>query len=130
VYQAAIEHKAYFAIGGRLYRNRAALVGAIAEECWKPFIAPVHRQAPRGPSRTGRTPNHRRKRAEDRGYRTLRTVEQWVSEIEYQPKGLTSPCRMVVRRILIEEKDGQGELFEHFRYRLVLTNLPRSYSPR
>ena len=37
---------------------------------------------------------------------------------------------MIVRRILIEENDGQGALFEHFRYRLVLTNLPRSYSPR
>ena len=31
---------------------------------------------------------------------------------------------------LIEERDGQGALFEHFRYRLVLTDLPRSYSPR
>ena len=34
-----------------------------------------------------------------------------------------------MRRILIEENDGQGALFEHFRYRLVLTNLPRSYTP-
>lgn len=36
--------------------------------------------------------------------------------------------RMVVRRIGIEEKDGQGALFEYFRYRLVLTSLPRSYT--
>ena len=36
---------------------------------------------------------------------------------------------MIVRRILIEETDGQGALFTHFRYRLVLTNLPRSYTP-
>jgi hypothetical protein len=35
---------------------------------------------------------------------------------------------MIVRRVLIEETDGQGALFEHFRYRLVLTNLPRSYT--
>jgi Transposase DDE domain group 1 len=37
---------------------------------------------------------------------------------------------MIVRRIRIEEKDRQGALFESFRYRLVLTNLPRSYTPR
>ena len=36
---------------------------------------------------------------------------------------------MIVRRILIEERDGQGALFEHFRYRLVLTDLPRSSVP-
>ncbi len=35
---------------------------------------------------------------------------------------------MIVRRIRIEEKDGQGALFEYFRYRLVLSNLPRSYT--
>jgi hypothetical protein len=57
-------------------------------------------------------------------------VKQWVSEIAYQPAGLDCACRMIVRRILIEEKDGQGALFEHFRYRLVLTNLPRSYTPQ
>jgi hypothetical protein len=56
-------------------------------------------------------------------------VKQWVSEIAYQPAGLGSACRMIVRRILIEENDGQGALFEHFRYRLVLTNLARSYTP-
>jgi hypothetical protein len=37
---------------------------------------------------------------------------------------------MIVRWVLIEQSDGQGALFEHFRYRLVLTNLPRSYTAR
>jgi hypothetical protein len=37
---------------------------------------------------------------------------------------------MIVRRILIEEQDGQGALFESFRFGLVITNLPRSYTPR
>jgi len=130
IYQAVMDRKAYFAIGGRLHRNRAALVAQIAEGQWEPFLAPAHRQAPRGSFRKGRTANHRRERAQARGFRNLRTVKQWVAEMEYQPKGLACPCRMIVRRILIEEKDGQGELFEHFRYRLVLTNLPASYSAR
>jgi len=129
VYNEAIEAGSYFAIGGRLYPNRTALVEAIGEESWKPFVPRADRQQPIGPSRHGRTTNYRRQKAKERKFRTLRTVKQWVSEIDYQPAGLDSPCRMIVRRILIEENDGQGALFEHFRYRLVLTNLPRSYTP-
>lgn len=130
VFKAVLAAKAYFAIGGRLYPNRAALVQAIAERRWEPFVARAEREQPSGPSREGRTPNYRRQKAVERRFRMLRTVKQWVSEIAYQPAGLGSACRMIVRRILIEETDGQGALFKHFRYRLVLTNLPRSYSPR
>jgi Transposase DDE domain group 1 len=130
VFNAAINAGAYFAIGGRLYPNRAALVQAIAEESWKPFVPRAGREARSGSSRHVRTANCRQQKATARGFRTLRTVKQWVSEIAYQPAGLGSACRMIVRRILIEESDGQGALFEHFRYRLVLTNLPRSYTPR
>jgi hypothetical protein len=130
VFKAVLAAKAYFAIGGRLYPNRAALVQAIAERRWEPFVARAEREQPSGPSREGRTPNYRRQKAVERRFRMLRTVKQWVSEIAYQPAGLGSACRMIVRRILIEENDGQGALFKHFRYRLVLTNLPGSYSPR
>jgi len=130
VYNAAIEAGAYFAIGGRLHPNRAAIVEAIAEQNWKPFVPRAEREERSGPSRHVRTPNYRQRQAAARGFRTLRTVDQWVSEIAYQPHGLGAACRMIVRRILIEENDGQGALFKHFRYRLVLTNLPRSYTPR
>ena len=130
VFNAAIEEGAYFAIGGRVHPNRAALVGRIAEENWKPFVPRAKREERSGSSRHGRTPNYRRQKAAERGYRRLRTVKQWVSEIAYQPHGLGAACRMIVRRILIEETDGQGALFSHFRYRLVLTNLPRSYTAR
>jgi Transposase DDE domain group 1 len=130
IFKVVIDERAYFAIGGRLYPKRAALVEAIAEQNWKPFVPRADREERSGPSRHGRTPNCRRQKAVARGFRTLRTVKQWVSEIDYQPHGLGSACRMIVRRILIEETDGQGALFEHFRYRLVLTNLARSYTPR
>jgi len=130
VYNETIDAGAYFAIGGRLYQNRAALVEAIAEERWKAFFPRADREERSSVSRHGRTANYRQKKAEERKFRTLRTVKQWVSEIAYQPAGLDCACRMIVRRILIEEKDGQGALFEHFRYRLVLTNLPRSYTPQ
>jgi Transposase DDE domain group 1 len=130
IFNAVIDERAYFAIGGRLYPKRAALVQAIAEESWKPFVPRAERAQPSGPSRRRRTANWRRQKAAERGFRILRTVEQWVSEIAYQPHGLEAPYRMIVRRVLIEETDGQGALFKHFRYRLVLSNLPRSYTPR
>lgn len=130
VFRAVIDAKAHFAIGGRVYANRAALAQAIAEEDWEPFTPRAERDEPNGPARQGRTPNYRRQKADERGFRRLRTVGQWIAEIPYQPRGLDVPCRMIVRRVRIEEKDGQGALFESFRYRLVLTNLPRSYTPR
>lgn len=130
VLQAAIDSAAYFAIGGRVYANRAALAQALPESAWVAFIPRARRHQSTGPARQGHTPNHREHKAEQRRFRRLRTIGQWVAEIAYQPSGLDSPCRMIVRRIRIEEQDGQGALFESFRYRLVLTNLPRSYSAR
>jgi hypothetical protein len=130
IFNAAIDEGAYFAIGARVYPNRAALVEAIAEKNWKPFFPRAEREERGRPSRRVYTRNWRRQKAAERGYRRLHTVKQWLSEIDYQPHGLEAPCRMIVRRVLIEETDGQGALFTHFRYRLVLTNLPRSYTAR
>jgi hypothetical protein len=130
IFNAAIDEGAYFAIGARVYPNRAALVEAIAEKNWKPFFPRAEREERGRPSRRVYTRNWRRQKAAERGYRRLHTVKQWLSEIDYQPHGLEAACRMIVRRVLIEETDGQGALFTHFRYRLVLTNLPRSYTAR
>lgn len=128
VYQAVIEQGAYFAIGGRVYGNRAALAQRISEKRWQRFYPRAEREPSSGPCRQGRTPNYRKSKARQRGYRTLRTVKQWISEIEYQPSGVPFACRLIVRRILIEETDGQGVLLKHFRYRMVLSDLPRSYT--
>jgi hypothetical protein len=128
VYQAVIEQGAYFAIGAKLHPNRAALAEAIAEKRWQRFYPRAERHKPAGSSREGRTPNYRKTKAQQRGYRTLSTLQQWISEIDYQPAGVPFPCRLIVRRILIEECDGQGVLFRHFRYRLVLSDLPRTYT--
>lgn len=128
IFNTVMAEGAYFAICARVYSKRAALAEAILEKDWKPFVPRAEREERSGPFRRGRTPNYRRQKAAERRYRTMRTVQQWVSEIAYQPHGLESPCRMILRRVLIEETDGQGALFEHFRYRLVLSNLPRSYT--
>lgn len=130
IFNTVMDEGAYFAIGARVYPKRAALVGAMAEKNWKPFVPRAEREERGGASRHVYARNWRRQKAAERGFRTLRTVKQWVSEIDYQPHGLNSPYRMIVRRVLIEETDGQGVLFKHFRYRMVLTNLPRSYTPQ
>jgi hypothetical protein len=129
VFQQVIDAQAYFAIGGRVYPNRAALAQALPESAWQPFIPRARRGWSSAPARRGRTPNWRKHKAAQRGFRNLRTIGQWIAELSYQPAGLQHPCRMIVRRILIEEEK-QGTLFESFRYRLILTNLPRSYTPR
>jgi hypothetical protein len=128
--QQVIEQEAYFAIGGRVYANRAALAQALPESAWLPFIPRAQRGRCDAPARRGRTPNWRKQQAAQRGFRNLRTIGQWIAELSYQPTGVSCPCRMIVRRIRIEEQDRQGALFESFRYRLILTNLPRSYTPR
>lgn len=130
IFNAVLDEERTLRSGGGFIPNRAALVGAIAEEYWKPFVPRAEREERGGSSRHVYTRNWRRQKAAERGFRRLRTVKQWLSEIDYQPHGLDSPCRMIVRRILIEQSDGQGALFTHFRYRLVLTNLPRSYTAR
>ncbi|MGH8524066.1 MAG: transposase, partial [Gammaproteobacteria bacterium] len=76
VYNETIDAKAYFAIGGRLYPNRAALVQAIAEKRWEPFVPRADREESSGPSRHVRTANCRQQKAAVRGFRTLRTVKQ------------------------------------------------------
>jgi hypothetical protein len=47
-----------------------------------------------------------------------------------EKKGLAKPCRLIIRRVRVEERAGQQPLFEHYRYRLVLTNLPATHSAR
>ncbi len=130
VLQEVIDQEAYFAVGGRVYPNRAALAQALPESAWQPFIPRAQRRRCSVPARQGCTPNWRKHKVAQRGFRNLRTIEQWVAELPYQPTGLSCPCRMIARRIRIEEQAGQGALFESFRYRLILTNLPRSYTPR
>ncbi len=130
VYQAVIGAGAYFAVVAKVHANRAALAHAVPEAAWQPYVAPEQRAAPAQPVRQGRTPNWRRAKVEERGWRSLCTRGQWITEIPYQPTGLDAPCRLVIRRVLIEEREGQKPLFEHFRYRLVLTNLPATHRAR
>jgi hypothetical protein len=114
--------------------NRLSWAEAIPESTWKPFRTRAHReqQARRSAGdfvARRKKRNRRRRRARQRGYTNLQLVRQWVAGIPWTPKDSEKTYRMILRRQLIEERDGQGHLFEFYRYRYVVTNLPTSWSP-
>lgn len=130
VFRATEESGAYFTICGKLHRNRMALIQKVAERDWEPFTPRGWREEPRGPSRQRSTPDWRAQKVRERGFRTFRAKRQWVTELPYQPAGVDKPLRMIVRRVLVEEEKEQGVLFEHYRYWVMLTDLPKRHTKR
>lgn len=115
-----------FAMVSGTQPNFAALAESLDERCWRRFAGTVAFSTPEGRTRR-RGRNLRRLRARRRGKRDLRLEKQWLAEIDYTPARSEKTYRLIIRRQRIEESD-QGELFELWRYRYVLTNLPRSVS--
>jgi hypothetical protein len=115
-----------FAMVSGTQQNFAALADALAERSWNPFRAgEMAMSSERQTRRRGR--DLRRKRARERGKRDLRLEKQWIAEIPYTPARSECSYRLIIRRQRIEESR-QGELFELWRYRYVLSNLPHSVS--
>jgi hypothetical protein len=132
VREACEAEGACFAFVAREATNRLSWAEAIPESAWKPFRTRAHREQQARRSAAGfvarrKKRNRRRRRARERGYTNLQLVRQWVAEIPWTPSGSTKTYRMVLRRQLIEESD-QEHLFDFYRYRYVVTNLPTSWS--
>ncbi len=123
----------FFAFVAREASNRLAWAEAIPESKWKTFRTRAHREQRARCARPDFRPrrkkrNRRRRRARERGYTDLQLARQWVAEIPWMPAGSEKTCRMIVRRQLIEHSEGQEHLFDFYRYRYVVTNLPASWS--
>jgi hypothetical protein len=118
-----------FAVVSPTQPNFEALAEALPESAWKPYRGPGERAQRARPStrRRRRRPNLRRRLARQRGKHDLQLERQWIAEIPYRPQRSATTYRLVIRRQRIEEHH-QGELFELWRYRYVLTSLPRSSS--
>lgn len=116
----------YFAMVSAQHSNFEGLAETVNERDWQPFRANVD---PRGSTvaRRRRAKNVRRLRARERGKRDLKLEKQWLTEIAYKPARSERTYRLIIRRQRIEESV-QGELFELWRYRFVLTNLPKTMS--
>lgn len=130
IFKKCEEHGAFFAVVSPEHQNFHGLAENIAEEDWEEFrqherMLPVEDQ----PATRKRGEDVRRERTEARGKRDLRLQEQSIAEIPYRPARSKNTYRLIIRRQRINEHK-QGQLFEKWRYRYVLTNLPRSVSTR
>jgi hypothetical protein len=131
IFDACEAYGQFFVVVSPTQRNFGALAEALPESAWKPYRGPGERvrRARTGTRRRKRRPNLRRRRARQRGKWDLRLEHQWVAELPYRPERSQKTYRLIIRRQRIEEH-WQGELFELWRYRYVLTNLPPSTSTR
>ena len=130
IFKKCEEHGAFFAVVSPQQVNFLALAENIDEKRWRPFrqpkdSIPIEERA----TQRQRGIDVRRERTEQRGKRDLRLREQWLAEIPYRPKRGETTYRLIIRRQRIDESR-QGQLFEIWRYRYVLTNLPKSVSAR
>jgi hypothetical protein len=110
---------------------------SLPRKAWKPFSTdpPPPTKFKRRPAKCRRKrTRHRRRIARRRGYKTLSTTGQWVAQFEYQlPRrskakdhGLAGRrFRVVVKRQRVETTQGQERLFTEYRYRFIITNIPR-----
>ena len=124
---------AFFAFVAREATNRLSWAEGIEESAWKPFRTRDHRRRVAERRTPGFEPrrkkrNRKKRRARERGYTNLQLERQWVAEIPWTPANSTKTYRMIIRRQLIEESKGQESMFEFYRYRYVVTNLPNSWS--
>lgn len=126
IFDKCEEHGAFFAVVSPTQTNFAAIADGIEEGRWRPFRAKAD-QIPIEDRKVQRQrgPDVRRERTEARGKRDLRLQEQWIAEVDYRPKRSSKTYRLIVRRQRIHEHR-QGQLFDLWRYRYVLTNLPKS----
>lgn len=133
VRDACERYGAYFAFVGRKFADRPGIATSIADNEWKPFRTRAHRDRTEAARRPGfrrrrKKRNRRKKRARERGFKEKRLVKQWVAEVPWTPRGSATTYRLVIRRQLIENHEGQQHLFDEYRYRYIVTNLPGSMS--
>lgn len=126
IFDACEDEGLHFAMVSPYQRNFEDLADRIKEADWKPFRAHDRKPIERA-RRRKRRQNVRRRRARARDKRDLKLEKQWVAEVAYRPTRSDHTYRLIIRRQKIEESK-QGELFELWRYRFVLTNLPRTTS--
>jgi hypothetical protein len=130
IFDTCAQHGAFFAVVSPERKNFPGLAESIDEKRWRPFRQPKNTIPIEDHSKCRqRGVDVRRERTEARGKRDLRLRQQWLAEIPYRPTRSQTTYRLIIRRQRIDEHD-QGKLFEKWRYRYVLTNLPMSVPAR
>ena len=116
-----------FAVVKEASPNVRKIAETLAETAWTPYLARPDKQRPlRRGKRRKKRPRLRRRTAARRGYRNLDTIKEWVSEVPYSLTKCDGTFRLIIKRQLIEERNGQGQLFRRYEYRFVLSNIPKT----
>jgi hypothetical protein len=133
-------HQARFALVLASNVRLDEMADALSRTAWKPFKThdPKRVAAAAGDKKTRRKRRRWRKlRACQRGYKRLVTVRRWVADFDYtlplrrrgkdKDFGLAGRSyRVVVQRQQVDTYQGHPRLFTEYRYRYVITNIPRS----
>jgi len=131
-----VRHHVGFALVMDSYANLIEMAENLPESAWKPFSAHSAQRVARAAAnrKTRRKRDRvRRRKAQERGYKTLATTGQWAAEFNYTIRpGLEefgvvgSTFRVVVKRQLVQTSQGQNLLYEDYVHRFIITNIPRS----
>ena len=93
----------------------------LTKSAWKPLIRPP-RYVPQGAPR-GRRERVKQQVVEERGFKDIQLVDEWVAEMDYCPKKCRQTYRLIiVRKNLLVSEPKQGRLFDDYRYFIYITN--------
>ena len=123
IYDVCDERGQDFAIVSPAHPNLVTIAEGLPEKAFRvfrPSSSAAREDSP--PKRRKRGEDVRRRRARARGKRDLKLERQWLAEVEYRPARSSRSYRLIIRRQRIEEAR-QGQLFELWRYRFVITNM-------
>ena len=88
---------------------------------WKPLKRPPKYQVQTQPR--GRRERVKQQLVEERGFKDIRLVDEWVAKRPYRPPGCKHTYRLsIVRKNLEVSEPKQQRLFEDYRYFLYITN--------
>ena len=118
------ERRTRFTISAEGRPNLIKIAASLPESAWKPYDI-RDRQDASGVKRRRKRRRWEEEIARKRRYRALKTVSEEVSEFRYTPTGLEKAYRMIVKRQKVKERDRQLNIFEHYEYRFIITDIER-----
>jgi hypothetical protein len=93
----------------------------LPQTAWKPLERPPKYKVQT--KRRGRRERVKQQVVEQRGFKDIRLVDEWVAEREYRPIACRRTYRLIiVRKNLMVSEPRQQRLFDDYRYLLYLTN--------
>lgn len=97
------------------------LADDLPESAWKPLHRPPKYRVKTKPR--AKPPRVKQRIVEQRGFKDIRLVDEWVAEFPYQPTACQHTYRMVViRKNLSVSEPRQGRFFDDYRYFFYITN--------